>query len=121
MISFLEQDSNLNSIISFPRISNLFKQVCKNGSEADNNDTTTSFYRDNDIIFAWMVQRFNRNSATRCLSENQREDSIDRSRNANVYEEIRERNASTNTIKTRLERSSYILHLISVKSNAICY
>lgn len=121
MISFLEQDSNFNSIISFPRISNLFKQVCKNGSEADNNDTTTSFYRDNDIIFAWMVQRFNRNSATRCLSENQREDSIDRSRNANVYEEIRERNASTNMIKTRLERSSYILHLISAKSNAICY
>lgn len=94
MISFLEQDSNLNSIINLSKISNLFRQVCKN--ETDNNDTATSFYRDNDIIFAWVVERFNRNSATRCLSENQREDSIDRGRNANVYEEICERNAFKN-------------------------
>lgn len=35
---FFKQDSNLNSIINLPRISNLFRQVCKNGSEADNND-----------------------------------------------------------------------------------
>lgn len=35
---FFKRDSNLNSIINLPRISNLFRQVCKNGSEADNND-----------------------------------------------------------------------------------
>lgn len=108
MISFLGQDSNLNSIINLSKISNLFRQVCKN--ETDNNDTATSFYRDNDIIFAWVVDSTGIVQRDAFLKINERIVSIEAEMRTYMKRYVNV--MPLKTIKTRLECLNYILHLI---------